>query len=49
MNSNVVVKPSAEEVASAACFWLIDAIRQSIEQRGRCVLALSGGSTPKRL
>ncbi|MFM8216441.1 MAG: 6-phosphogluconolactonase [Pirellula sp.] len=49
MNSNVVVKPSAEEVASAACFWLIDSIRQSIEQRGRCVLALSGGSTPKRL
>ncbi|MFZ4080109.1 MAG: 6-phosphogluconolactonase [Pirellula sp.] len=49
MNSNVVVKPSAEEVASAACFWLIDSIAQSIQQTGRCVVALSGGSTPKRL
>ncbi len=49
MNSNVVVKPSAEEVASAACFWLIDAIRESIAQSGRCVVALSGGSTPKKL
>lgn len=49
MNSNVVVKPSAEEVASAACFWLIDAIRESIAQSGRSVVALSGGSTPKKL
>jgi 6-phosphogluconolactonase len=49
MNSNVIVKPSAEEVASAVCVWLVDTICQTIEQRGRCVLALSGGSTPKRL
>lgn len=49
MNSNVVVKPSAEEVASAACFWLLDSISQSLRQTGRCVLALSGGSTPRRL
>ncbi|MCY3005261.1 MAG: 6-phosphogluconolactonase [Planctomycetota bacterium] len=49
MNSNVVVKPSAEEVASAACFWLIESITESIAYNGRCVLALSGGSTPKKL
>lgn len=49
MNSNVVVKPTAEEVASAACFWLIESIAQSIQQTGRCVVALSGGSTPKKL
>jgi 6-phosphogluconolactonase len=49
MNSNAVVKPSAEEVASAACFWLIESIEQSILRNGRCVLALSGGSTPKKL
>lgn len=49
MNSNVVVKPTSEEVASAACFWLIESIDQSIQKAGRCVVALSGGSTPKKL
>ena len=49
MNSNVVVKPTAEEVAMAACGWLIGEIKQSISKTGRCVIALSGGSTPKKL
>ncbi|MFM8573759.1 MAG: 6-phosphogluconolactonase [Pirellula sp.] len=49
MNSNVVVKPSVEEVAAAACFWLIDSIAESIQHSGRCVVSLSGGSTPKKL
>jgi 6-phosphogluconolactonase len=49
MASQLIVKPTSEEVASSACDWLIDAIREAISTRGRCVVALSGGSTPKRL
>lgn len=49
MASQLIVKPTSEEVASSACDWLIESIGEAISARGRCVVALSGGSTPKRL
>jgi len=49
MNSQIIVKPNASEVASAACEWLIEAIQNAIRERGKCSIALSGGSTPKLL
>ena len=49
MYHQTIVKPNAEEVALAATEWLIETIRESIAARGQCSIALSGGSTPKRL
>jgi 6-phosphogluconolactonase len=49
MYHQTIVKPNAEEVALAATDWLIETIRESIAARGQCSIALSGGSTPKRL
>ena len=49
MFHQTIVKPNAEEVAIAATEWLIETIRESIAARGICSIALSGGSTPKRL
>jgi 6-phosphogluconolactonase len=49
MYHQTVIKPNAEEVALAATEWLIETIRECIAARGKCILALSGGSTPKRL
>lgn len=43
------VYANAEEVADAARDWFVDRAREAISQRGRCLVALSGGSTPKRL
>lgn len=49
MYHQTIVKPNAEEVALAATEWLIDTIRESLAARAQCSIALSGGSTPKRL
>jgi 6-phosphogluconolactonase len=49
MNSQIIVKTTADEVASAVCEWLIEAIENAIQERGKCSIALSGGSTPKLL
>ncbi len=49
MYHQTVVKPNAEEVAIAATEWLIETIQECIAARGSCSIALSGGSTPKRL
>jgi len=49
MYHQTIVKPNSEEVAIAATEWLIETIRESIAARGSCSIALSGGSTPKRL
>lgn len=49
MYHQTIVKPNAEEVAIAATEWLIETIRECIAARGTCSIALSGGSTPKRL
>lgn len=49
MYHQTIVKPNAEEVAIAATEWLIETISECIAARGFCSIALSGGSTPKRL
>jgi 6-phosphogluconolactonase len=49
MNSQIIVKPNVNEVTIAVCNWLIESIESAIEQRGVCSIALSGGSTPRRL
>jgi 6-phosphogluconolactonase len=49
MYHQTIVKPNAEEVAIAATEWLMETIQECIAARGRCSIALSGGSTPKRL
>ena len=49
MYHQTIVKPNAEEVAIAATEWLMETIRECIAARGSCSIALSGGSTPKRL
>ena len=45
----VVLLPDADAVASEAAARVAAAMRESVAARGRCVLALSGGSTPRRL
>ena len=49
MYHQTIVKPNAEEVAIAATEWLIETILECMAARGTCSIALSGGSTPKRL
>ncbi len=49
MYHQTIVKPNAEEVAIAATEWLIETIQECLAARGSCSVALSGGSTPKRL
>ena len=41
--------PDAEELARGAAAFVAAAAEQSIRKRGRFVIALSGGSTPRRL
>ncbi len=48
-NSHHVQFPTAEDVAVAARDWFVDRCKQAIDARGKCIVALSGGSTPKRL
>ena len=44
-----LVLPDSESMALQARNWLVERCRESIATRGRCLVALSGGSTPKRL
>lgn len=41
--------PTADEMALAATNHLIDVCKTVIAEKGRCVVCLSGGSTPKRM
>ena len=41
--------PDAEELAHGAAAFVASAAEQSIRRRGRFVIALSGGTTPRRL
>ncbi len=41
--------PDAEELAQGAAAFVASAAEQSIRKRGRFVIALSGGSSPRRL
>lgn len=45
----VVVLPDADALADEAAARVAAAMRDAVAARGRCVLALSGGSTPRRL
>lgn len=49
MSTQIIIKRSPDEVAVAVAGWLIDAIRSVLQVRPSCSMALSGGSTPKRL
>ena len=46
---NVLVFDDAEQVAQAAARRIVELARQSISERGAFSVALSGGSTPKRI
>ena len=45
----VEVLPDADSLAPRAAEWLIEQIEHAVAKRGRAVIALSGGSTPKAL
>ena len=45
----VEVVPDAGSVATRAAEWLIEQIAHAIAKRGRAVIALSGGATPRAL
>jgi 6-phosphogluconolactonase len=43
----VEVVPDAASLAARATEWLIEQVAHAVERRGRAVIALSGGSTPR--
>ena len=45
----IIVLPDADALAGEAALRVAAAMRHAVAARGRCVLALSGGSTPRRL
>jgi 6-phosphogluconolactonase len=49
MAPNVQIELNPEAVAQAAAAFVADRIRKVLQQQDRFTLALSGGSTPKRL
>lgn len=49
MSTQIIIKPSQEEVTRAVAKWLIDSIRNVLQGQSTCSIALSGGATPKRL
>jgi 6-phosphogluconolactonase len=49
MSTQIIIKPSQEEVTRAVAKWLIDSIRIVLQGQSTCSIALSGGTTPKRL
>jgi len=44
-----IIVEDATELARAACERVMACVRGSVAARGRCVIALSGGSTPRAL
>lgn len=44
---SIEIVPDADSLATRAAEWLVGQIAHAIEKRGRAVVALSGGSTPK--
>lgn len=49
MSTQIIIQRSPDEVAGAVAEWLIDSIREVLEAHSTCSIALSGGTTPKRL
>lgn len=48
-SDSILVFPSVDELVQAATDYVLDVADQAIQERGRFLLALSGGSTPRRL
>jgi len=48
-HAHSIIQATPEQVALAARNWFVSIAIMSILQRDRCIVALSGGSTPKRL
>jgi len=46
---DVIVKESAQDVATAAAELIKSVVRESVAARGRCYLSLAGGTTPHLL
>lgn len=44
---SIEVVPDAASLATRAAEWLIEQIAHAVQRRGRAVIALSGGSTPR--
>ena len=49
MKTEIKINPTPEALATAAADFFRSSAQQAIAERGRFVVALSGGSTPKRL
>jgi 6-phosphogluconolactonase len=49
MTTHLECHRDAEDVAQVACDWFIARCHEALQQRERCLVALSGGSTPRRL
>ncbi len=49
MNSHVVVLPDSDSLSLAAANQFLNAVQAAVSQRGRALVALSGGTTPIRL
>jgi 6-phosphogluconolactonase len=47
MEPDLVVAGDEADLALRAAEWLAQAVREAVARRGRCSLALSGGSTPR--
>lgn len=47
--SELLILPDANALTQAACTRVMACISESVRARGRCMLALSGGSTPRDL
>lgn len=48
-STETVVSPDPESTAVAARDWFVERCREAVSSAGGCIVALSGGSTPKRL
>ncbi|HEX7024056.1 MAG TPA: 6-phosphogluconolactonase, partial [Gemmatimonadales bacterium] len=45
----LLIAETPGEVWERAAAWLADAVRETVMTRGRCTLALSGGTTPREV
>lgn len=49
IKEEILVWSDAEALSRAAAYFFVKSCKESIEQKGRFAVALSGGNTPKRL
>jgi|GEM_PF-94613 ribose 5-phosphate isomerase A len=49
MSPDIDVFPTCEAASRAATHWFVQRARRAVSERGRFVVALSGGATPRRL